>query len=133
MRRTVSMSGIIFIFVQMVVLFVLSGCTPATAQVTATLPEAGFTISLNTFITILSFFGGLVAVYIDIRLRNRSLEIKQRQVEKWMEEHESDNDSDICKIEEIIQNHSNKTQSDLKELSQKVNDLHVLLVEKFKK
>ena len=127
------MSGIIFIFVQMVVLFVLSGCTPAAAQATATLPETGFTISLSSFIALLSFFGGLVVVYLDIRLRNRSLEVKQKQVEAWMKAHVSDNETDIGKIEKIIKEHYTKTQEELKELTEKINDLHVLLVERSKK
>lgn len=124
------MGGIIFILIQTAVLLILAGCTTAGAA-TVTPNESAFNISLTELIAVFSFIGGLFGVWIDVRLRIKSLEIKTKQNTDSIKDNKSENTADICSIEKIIKENATNTQAELKEVTNKINDLHLMFVERF--
>lgn len=132
MRRTVNMGGIIFVLIQMIILFILAGCTPAGAA-DGTPGASGFNITLTELIAVFSFIAGLFGVWIDVRLRIKSLEIRTRQNETTIRENKSENYSDVCEIKTLIKENAIATQDELKNITKQVNSLHVMFAEKFGK
>lgn len=124
------MGGIIFVLIQMIILFILAGCTPAGAA-DGTPGASGFNITLTELIAVFSFIAGLFGVWIDVRLRIKSLEIKTKQNTDSIKDNKSENTADICSIEKIIKENATNTQAELKEITNKINDLHLMFVERF--
>jgi len=126
------MGGIIFVLIQMIILFILAGCTPAGAA-DGTPGASGFNITLTELIAVFSFIAGLFGVWIDVRLRIKSLEIRTRQNETTIRENKSENYSDVCEIKILIKENAIATQDELKNITKQVNSLHVMFAEKFGK
>lgn len=123
------MAGIIFIIVQACVLLLLSSCVPAQAA-TGTETTGGVNIALSEIITILSFIGGLFGVWLDVRLRIKSLEIKTRQNETNIKNNKEESGDDICELKELIKDNAELTQKQIAKLTESLNDWKVVMAEK---
>lgn len=131
-KKTWSIGGIVFIGVQTILLLLVAGCTSNdSAEIVFSKSSKQFNISLMELISVFSFIGGLFGVWIDVRLRIKSLEIKTKQNFDTIKENKTESYSNICEIKQMLKENSTTTNEELKKITEKVNSLHVMFAEKF--
>lgn len=126
------MTGIIFVILQVLIMMFCT-TTPAANALDTTQAETGLNLTISEILALFTFIGGLFGVWLDARLRIKSLEIKTKQNETIIKENKVENYSDMCEIKQILKENATTTRDELKNITKQVNSLHVMFAEKFGK
>ena len=126
------MTGIIFVILQ-VLIMVFCTTTPAANALDTTNAETGLNLTISEILALFTFIGGLFGVWLDARLRIKSLEIRLKAQEKGLADHNSDNKVDLKDLEAAVLKQGEQAQKDMRELTSRISELHLIIVQNLKK